>query len=409
MKKLSLIIATILYCVTSFTADAKLGLSENDSIALDNAVKLVDIGMPENALPQLEEIAKRNPDNYIARYEHMYALMLLKRYDDVVKIGKKLIKMKDASDLAFQMTGLALGDLGKYDEACKMYLKGLERFPDSGILYLELGNANAEQKKYEEALAYYNDGILVAPMFSSNYFRAAHILNYSSAAKVWGLVYAETEIILAPGKKDRTEIMSKQIRDCFLNCVKLDTVSPDSVSVKISLTPKREIIVDKDNNKRTYLGFPGIYEGCMVNYATELLASRQPFTASLRQLIDLRRSVVETYFSVTDNLYGNSMYLLPYQKSIIDAGHWDAYNIFLFYTVFPQEASQWLKDNGDRFDAFINWTQEHPFILDESHTVGMKTIYRDSRPLDMLGALKISAGLLKPNSAETDSIDKMLK
>ena len=103
------------------------------------------------------------------------------------------------------------------------------------------------------------------------------------------------------------------------------------------------------------------------------------------------------------------MYLLPYQKSIIDAGHWDAYNIFLFYTVFPQEASQWLKDNGDRFDAFINWTQEHPFILDESHTVGMKTIYRDSRPLDMLGALKISAGLLKPNSAETDSIDKMLK
>lgn len=89
------------------------------------------------------------------------------------------------------------------------------------------------------------------------------------------------------------------------------------------------------------------------------------------------------------------MYLLPFWKSVIDAGHWDAYNYFIFSDVFPDESSAWIRDNREALNGFIDWYNASPFTLDKTHTVGAGEIYRDYRPLDVAEAFLLQYDLMK--------------
>ena len=125
-----------------------------------------------------------------------------------------------------------------------------------------------------------------------------------------------------------------------------------------------------------------------------MVVDNAPFTGSLSQLIELRRGLVESYFSVTDDLFGNSMYLLEFQKKIIDAGHWEAYNYYLFCQCFPDEFEAWYSADSAPLDAFIAWFNNEPFSLGNGRSVDLMQIYDNYRPLDMTQALLIQASLL---------------
>lgn len=110
--------------------------------------------------------------------------------------------------------------------------------------------------------------------------------------------------------------------------------------------------------------------------------------------------MVENYFEVTDNLYGNSMYLLEFQKKIIDAGHWDAYNYFLFMLSFPDEFAEWYEENSAALEAFIDWYNNDPYSLGEGRTVNPMQIYDNYQPISLMEALKIQAELLTDGDFE---------
>lgn len=321
----------------------------------------------------------------------MYALYQLGRYDEVVKVAKKLFKNKDVTPLVYHIYGNALDDMGKAAKARKIYSEGLKRFPDAGMLCLELGIMDMKAQKYNDALAQFERGMVATPSFASNYYRAAQIL-LSSDNKTWGLVYAEAAILLAPGNADRHRELAVGICDTWKDVLSFKTEN-DTVKAKVTLVASRKVSVGEDGQS-AFLAFPGIFEGCAIVAAQKAIGQLYPFQCSIAQLAALRKGIVETYFSVTDNLYGNSMYLLPFQKSVIDAGHWDAYNFFLFRNVCPDEFSAWYAENSDKFDAFIDWYNADPFILDASRTVSSIEIFRDYRKISLFESFFIQAGLL---------------
>lgn len=392
MKNYVLSLILGIFVAVSAVADNKSEISQADFDRLHNAVKLVDGGMAEAALTDFDELLSKYPGNYLIAYERLYACYSLGRYDEVVKKGEKLLKSSEASPLVYQLVGNAYDILGKVDKSRSTYEKGLKRFPNSGPLYLEIGNTYLHQSAYNEAVENYNKGIDVDPDFASNYYRAAEIFFQVDKLKVWGLAYAETEILLNPNSSERNSVMALAIRNCLTDNVKID-LNADSVSAKVTLVPERDIIGNPDNGK-FYLGFPGVYEGCLSAGAKTFWYERKPFTGSIADLAELRRIAVEAYFAATDNLYGNSMYLLPFQKKIIDAGHWEAYNYFLFSSVQNEEFEAWYSENESKLDAFIDWFNVDTFRLDAKHTVGMNTIYRDARDLDILNAMMVQAAIL---------------
>ena len=329
---------------------------------------------------------KEYPESYVVHYERMCALYRLQRYDETVKAAKVLIKQKNATGAVYQVYGNALDDAGKKDEAIKIYNEGVKLFPETGILYLELGVINLRENNYVGAITEFEKGIVADPGFASNYYRAAQILFASGGNnKVWALVYGESAALLALTNQNRMKEMAGDIRDLWKESVE---VVGDSVKVSLMKNKEFKISINGDNAQ---LAFPNVFEGCASLAVLQNEGMMNPFTASLEQLITLRRGLVENYYKVTDNLFGNSMYLLPYLKSILDAGHWEAYNYFLFGSVFPEELNKWIDDNEEKLYAFAAWYNEHPYVLDATHTVSDLQVDRDHRKIDLIEAIRITS------------------
>lgn len=369
----------------------KTELDPLDLFRLKEAVAMVDEGKIDQAMTEYEALAKKYPDDYNIAYEYCFALYLKQDFKKALPIIRQLCKSPDAEELAYQMYGSMLDDDGKPKEAIKVFDEGLKRFPKSGKLYLEKGTVNLRQDKYQEALDCYNIGIEVDPMFASNYYRAANIY-FMTTTEIWGLIYAETEVLLNPNNSDRHTTMAQDYVDAIKEGISI-TYGPDSTYASVKLCQTRNLQIDEKTNK-VYLDFAGVYEGCLGLGLAEMMVKKEEFKATIPQLALLRRRAVEGYYKFADNMYGNAMELLQFQKKIIDAGHWDAYNYFLFSPACPEEAQEWLESHEGEMDNFIRWYNQNTFTLDSTHTVGVNQIFRDYHPVDLMKALEIQTSLL---------------
>lgn len=393
MKKINAIIVALLLGMFSAAVAHAAKIESNpllpdDLKALTGAVELVDRGDYVAALKVYESLDKKYPRNFLVQYEYMYLRYKMGDYARVVKVGKDLVKSPDADPMAYQLYGNALDMSGKTDKARKVYSEGLRRFPSAGSLWLELGNLENIAGNYTEALRLYNAGVQAQPSFPSNYYQAA-LLYLSSNQPVWGLVYAETAILLAPDNHGRNRNLAEAMAGCFRDNITVSFEPDNKSAVKITLCPGESMIVPAPGADGVYVTFPGIYETCMLRGITEMAFRGEVFLGTIPQLAALRRAAVEAYFPTGAEYFGNAMCLPEYQKKIIDAGHWEAYNYFLFYAIDQADAAAWLADNDGRFSAFLLWLQANPLRLDADHTVGFNNILAHCSLLDPEGAARI--------------------
>lgn len=406
MTKKLLFILFCIICAADF-AVAKKNIKDNpaDIERLNQAVALYDDGEYESALAEYEKLLKTYPDNYVIGYERAMALYRLKRYEDVVKVAKKLIKNKDVTPLAYQIYGNALDILRKPNEALQIYDKGIKIFPDAGMLYLEKGNVYTFYKKPEWARKSYNMGIEADPNFASNYYRGAY--NYfDSEEKVWGLIYAEAQCMLNVNNEGRRQDMIKALIECLKNNV----VQQDS-TISVTLNKSVTIVMDSTSppGDCTFrVTVPGIIEGCYARAITRFHFEDEIFNPdSFESITKLRRYVVDAYYDKTDNYYGNGLYLLEYQKKIIDAGFWEAYNYFLFADVLEYDCEVWNLAHPGEYDRFVDWYNDgNIFRLGEGRTVGVLSSLNQITKTDLLTATLITSELTKPYGAsKTDEAE----
>ncbi|MDE6383899.1 MAG: hypothetical protein K2K79_06075 [Paramuribaculum sp.] len=395
MKRLISAILLLICVMTGFAQSAVDNdfeeLSTEDQSLLIKAIGMVDDGLSEAVTSDFDYLVSKYPKNYIVRYERAYNNALLERYGEVIKDQKLLLNHKLANERTYQLIGNAYDFTGNRKKAANVYRDGLKRFPQSGSLNMEIGNLYYLDKDYNKALEYYNLGIVAEPNFASNYYRAAMLYLCTDVAKVWGLVYAESAILLAPSNESRHQELAETMMDCLKESITMSFDGESRLSVK--LVPGQDIKID-DKSKTVYLGFPGIYEAAIMKPLMKMQLKKIPFTANIQQLIDLRRGAVENYYSATGNLFGSSMYLLEFQKKIIDAGHWDAYNYFLFMPSNPEEFGEWYESHSDELNAFIDWYNNDPYILGDGRSVDIMQIYNHYRPITLPEALRIQASLV---------------
>lgn len=370
-------------------------LSPEDKELLERVIQIVDIGPSEVVMQDFEYLAKKYPQNYLVHYERLYYLYHLGRYDDVIGQKDFMLGHENATWLAYQLIGNAYDLSGERKKAAEIYKEGLKRFPESGSLYTELGNLYLMDKEYNTALDYYNRGIIAQPNFASNYYRAASLFFSSVESKVWGLVYAETAILLAPNNDSRQKDMAGMMVDCLKENIHISFEGNPELSV--NLVPNRGITIDQSKDV-VYLAFPGVYEGAISQPLNMMLMENTPFTCTIPQLAYIRKGLVDTYFSVTGDLYGESMYLLEFQKQVIDAGYWDAYNYFLFMLTFPEEFADWYASNSGEFKAFVDWFNNAPYSLGDGRSVDPMQIFNSYRPINLLESLIIQSKLLFDNN-----------
>ena len=197
MKRLFGILLWALFCL--FGTQLSFGQNNREQVlALQRqAIELMDNGDPDQGIVLLRQALTLDPDYWPLTYEMAYAYMVKRDYQKAIKLAKTLYKYEDCNDLVYQLVGNCYDYLKNPKKALKVYAQGLKRFPDSGALYLEQGVVSGMQGHYDEAVASFEKGISVAPMFPSNYYRAAQFYAYSTS-KVWSQIYSEIMMNLLP-------------------------------------------------------------------------------------------------------------------------------------------------------------------------------------------------------------------
>lgn len=379
-----------------------------DNALFRSAIEFFDKGETAQALEIFNGLIKRNPENHNVMYEIALCHYGLKEYDKAIAILKKL-KKADPNPRVFTLYGNCLDDKGKLKDALAMYDDGIKLFPDNGHLHLEKGVIYMKSKNYDDAYACFKAGINAQPSFASNYFRVAQLV-IESRKPYFGIVCAEVHSLLSPAS-ERSNVLSEWMYDAYQSNVKYQG---DSVAVLLENTFNiNPLAVFADiTNTVNEMAFVSCYinaaKGCYEPLKTN-------GKLSIKDVVEFRKRILDGYNNPMEHsvdsvpegydgedadsilIYGdaedadsvvavgdelsekdkkemdaiskrpvNTIFgkLMKYQTEILEAGHWEAYNMWLFRNGNVEEFKAWLADNDEKFKSFSAWYDKHKFTFD---------------------------------------------
>ena len=356
MKRLFGILLWALFCL--FGTQLSFGQNNREQVlALQRqAIELMDNGDPDQGIVLLRQALTLDPDYWPLTYEMAYAYMVKRDYQKAIKLAKTLYKYEDCNDLVYQLVGNCYDYLKNPKKALKVYAQGLKRFPDSGALYLEQGVVSGMQGHYDEAVASFEKGISVAPMFPSNYYRAAQFYAYSTS-KVWSQIYGEIMMNLLPSG-DRNKEMSELL---FRNYKTGIVFSTDSVSVDFYENRPIAITIDMLLAGDVREPYGAVYEAAMQ------AAAGGERSVDLESLNRIRSRWIDEGLKKLDEgantvlKYDNQIVVpfLEYLRSVRDAGHLEAYNYWVLREGNKTAFGLWVNDNRQKFNDFMKWFEHN--------------------------------------------------
>jgi len=349
MKNL-LLILLLVFSINIFSQRNEIAWSK-----AKEAIKLMDDGKIDESIILLKECEKLDGKDYTYPYEIAYAYTLKKDYVTAIDLLDKTKKYKNINSQVYQLSGNCYSYLGKSDLAIKEYEAGIKKFPKAGNLHLEKGNIFLQQEKYNEAIENYEKGIKADPMFPSNYYRLA-LLYLDSNDKLSGLIYGEIFMNLERTTK-RTSEMSKLLFDTYKKSVLFN-----GNETKIEFCDV--IITDKHlKNKKIRLPFCGVFGSHFI------LSTFGQNEINLISLSKIRTEFINSFFKEDNKKYPNVLF--DYHKKMLDEGHFDSYNKYIFQLGAQTEFTDWKNNNKEDYDKFVDWyTTESNYL-----TINQKKLF----------------------------------
>lgn len=324
--------------------------SEEDNALIQSAIEFSDNGNADKAIDIYNQMLKKYPQDSGLLYEMAYCHYVKQDFKKAIRLCKKAESMESPGGFVYALHGNSLDNMGKRNQAIKIYKEGISRYPDFGQLYLELGTVYAVENKLNEAVASYSDGIKAEPSYPSNYYRISQILCQSNEP-VWGIVYGEIHQLLSPTSR-RSEELSELMYVAYNSHIGVD----NNGKLRVTLTSKRGITFDGES-----LHVP--FEILFQEYSTreeDLDIIKEKGHLDMLSLAENRKVFLTRMFQDGQN----QEYLYPifkYQQKVLEAGHWEAYNMFLLRAGSSDEFEAWFKEHKDQFTAFARWFAENPF------------------------------------------------
>ena len=351
MKKILLLLVLSVISVSSLAQV----FSEEENERIDLALSYSDNGREDEAIAIYDELIKKHPDVSGLKFEKAYCYYQKQEYKNAYKTLKPTLSAPDANPQYFAVAGNAQDLMGKPEDALKTYQAGLEKFPDSGYLHLETGNVLIGLGYTAQGVGYYEHGIEVDPGFASNYYRAAQYL--FSDYPIKSIIYAETHNLIYDPNGPRWPEVSKLLYDAYN-----ENIHFEADTVRTTFSRDRTITIDKKDVESG--ASPTSLLEQMSRIARELSfsdAMNESVDAAalkaaggqltLAELTAIRRRFLEHFEAKEQDRYP----VFAVQRKVLDAGHWEAYNMFMLREGRPEEFKAWLQDHESDLIAYFEF------------------------------------------------------
>ncbi len=346
MKK-TIVLTLICLCLAAGNASAQ---SKDTVIAknLELARSMMDMGMYGESIALVDD-ADMIDDNKTALYpyEKAFAYYLEKNYPAAIRQLKKAARIGDASESVYRLLGDCYILSGEPEMAFKAYWRGLDKFPDSGWLCYSIGGLQLNVNAMDSALGMFIEGIAREPAFAPNWFGAA-LIQLPGRDKAFGMVNGETAICIEPDSQ-RSEDMSESLFEAYRKNISF----PGDTVVLASFASDAAVFWGQMEDYFQY--FPLVYSAVLE------MAVGADRSLDLFSLIKFRRRFIDIWFAAKQNERWPCA-LFDYHRALIDAGHFETYNYWLFSLSDQAAFDKWSRENPGAFDAFRAWFIENPIF-----------------------------------------------
>lgn len=288
-----------------------------------------------NAVLVFNRALQLKPDDVSILNDIAFTYYLQRDYVRALETIKPVIRRNEASVQSFQIAGTVYRSIEAIKEGARVYTKGLKKFPNSGVLYSEYGEL-LWQKKDLSAITQWEKGISRDPNYPGNYYHASRFY-YFTTNKVWSLVYGEVFVNL-----ESYTIRTAEIKNILFDGYK-------KLFSDTNLPPKTK--------RKKQNGFESAYLSVMNDQASLSTTGIAPET-----LLKIRRGFIGEWFSTQAEKY--PFRLFDYQKQLLEAGMFEAYNQWLFGSAIqPADYQMWIEHNRKAYDTFNHFQRGRVFKL----------------------------------------------
>ncbi|RYG03662.1 MAG: hypothetical protein EOO02_07905 [Chitinophagaceae bacterium] len=286
-----------------------------------------------NAIMLLNRAAQGDPNSIEIQKDLAYAYLLKRDFVKGLEVAEPIVKRKDADVRSFQILGLIYKGIEQKKDAEKMYREGLKRFPSSGALHNEYGEVLWAKQQFADASKSWEKGILAEPTYPGNYYNAAKYY-YLSADKVWGLLYGEIFINLE-SYSQRTLEIQQQLQDGYKKLFTDADIMKNQKNRSEFATAVLEVM-----NKNRALVDGGV---------------------SPESLNKLRRKFIADWYEQFPKRF--PFRLFEYQKQLINANMFDAYNQWAVAGGDEANYKKWVSEHEEEAQTFANFQRNRVFKL----------------------------------------------
>lgn len=321
-------------------------LSEHDRKQMDAAIHFMDNGMLDEGIELLINLDKKYPENESIVFEICYGYIHKQDFETALKWGERMLKFKNPTADTYFMAGNVFDYAGHRDKAVKTYDAGLKKFPKSGRLLVEKGNIAFSEKNYDDAVHFYEESVTKNPEYAPAYFRLASIFSMTDE-RVWTIMYAQG-FLLTRDDDPRRAAAARLIYDMYRDGIKLNG---DSINVSFT----KNLVLPKYAKSMCDFPYNHFFEQSLLKPLLPYLLND---SLTFADVMELRKQHIAVMDTTAHDYY--DVPVMQLEREIYRAGHFDAYNMWLFQDGFPKEYDAWMQQEGnsEAMDRFENWYWE---------------------------------------------------
>jgi tetratricopeptide (TPR) repeat protein len=253
--------------------------------AMAPVLELLNAGRIREALPMLESLAERFPDDVDVRYNLGIALSELGRFEEAIAQLKAAVSLEPNHSRALTGIGVAQARLHRTTEALEALNRAVAADPGDGYAHRNLGAVLSSQKKFDEALPHFREALHQLPDDPQAIFGLAQCLealgpdHLAEADRLY--VDLITRFPASPvadsARQARTRIAQASLRGAVGGGVRMDVVmyiagaiekfkelgprKRQEIALEIALLGQRGLDVNDPSPKYSLRTLPGSFSG----------------------------------------------------------------------------------------------------------------------------------------------------
>jgi tetratricopeptide (TPR) repeat protein len=341
MKKIIVILGIVLFSMNLNSQPVKYQ-SALDSLTLEG-VRAINKGEFKRAIGLLDEAIEIDSSKWEIHYEKALAYYQIKEFDSVISILEPFIDNPNINDNFYQVLCSSYDIKKEYEKSKVLYDTALKKFPNSGKLYMEYAIHNFENENNLMAMALWQRGIEVDPGYENNYYWLSKYL-YFTGEYAWTIMYGEVFMNMSHSAL-RLDDMSTYINEAYLSGLYHEV---DSNTTDVQFTNIK--IISKNLYERDNLPFEVGFDLVMKQAVEDLLPAEKS-DIKIDDLYKIRKHFIEIWYKDKWNKKFSNP-LLDHHKKMIEEGHFEAYNYWLFNSVRKKESEEWVKENKKKLEDF---------------------------------------------------------